>query len=271
VIARAVRVGQPRHDDLAEVLILPRPPAGNLHVHALELEQVGCHGSRPRPCLGFRIWCSVRRRSRRDISQADTRSRVDPPHSLPNPYGTPVARQTPRPVCWAEGGRMSVFAGPVLSKDDPLHGYENGSEIQVPMEFWKVVVCKPKPRAPGWRVSSSGEGSRVSGRLPRVVRRGGPLRSTTAELICVKGHKVPDAHRRPAGYPLHAVRHAVIPIRPVQLGHRHQMPGQVIRQSHLLQLPFPILGGDVRVRDLTVQRVGVLPGDPRSCPATAGR
>jgi endonuclease G len=41
----------------------------------------------------------------------------------------------------AEGGRMSVFAGPVLSKDDPQHGYENGTEIQVPMEFWKVVVC----------------------------------------------------------------------------------------------------------------------------------
>ena len=41
----------------------------------------------------------------------------------------------------AEGGRMSVFAGPVPSKDDPRHGYENGTEIQVPMEFWKVVVC----------------------------------------------------------------------------------------------------------------------------------
>jgi endonuclease G len=41
----------------------------------------------------------------------------------------------------AEGGRMSVFAGPVLNPDDPRHGYENGTEIQVPMEFWKVVVC----------------------------------------------------------------------------------------------------------------------------------
>ena len=41
----------------------------------------------------------------------------------------------------AEGGRMSVFAGLVLSANDPRHGYENGTEIQVPMEFWKVVVC----------------------------------------------------------------------------------------------------------------------------------
>lgn len=41
----------------------------------------------------------------------------------------------------AEGGRMSVFAGPVLNPDDPEHGYEDGATIQVPMEFWKVVAC----------------------------------------------------------------------------------------------------------------------------------
>jgi endonuclease G, mitochondrial len=41
----------------------------------------------------------------------------------------------------AEGGRMSVFAGPVLSAGDPSHGYENGTTIQVPMEFWKGLVC----------------------------------------------------------------------------------------------------------------------------------
>src|SRR5260370_42456263 len=40
------------------------------------------------------------------------------------------------------------------------------------------------------------------------------------------------------------------------------MPGQVFRQPRRFQLPFPILGGDVRVRDLTVQRVRVFPGDP---------
>src|SRR5215469_1394686 len=32
------------------------------------------------------------------------------------------------------------------------------------------------------------------------------LGSTTAELIRVEHHKVPDAHCRPAGHPLHAVR-----------------------------------------------------------------
>ena len=41
----------------------------------------------------------------------------------------------------AEGGRMCVFAGPVLDPSDPQHGYGNGTEIQVPMEFWKVVAC----------------------------------------------------------------------------------------------------------------------------------
>ena len=43
-----------------------------------------------------------------------------------------------------EGGRMCVFAGPVLNPDDPQHGYGNGTEIQVPMEFWKVITCTAK-------------------------------------------------------------------------------------------------------------------------------
>jgi endonuclease G len=41
----------------------------------------------------------------------------------------------------AEGGRMSVFSGPVLNPEDPRHGYDDEHDIQVPMEFWKVVVC----------------------------------------------------------------------------------------------------------------------------------
>jgi endonuclease G len=39
------------------------------------------------------------------------------------------------------GGRMVIFAGPVLNPEDPEHGYENGTTIQVPMEFWKIVLC----------------------------------------------------------------------------------------------------------------------------------
>src|SRR5207245_2648599 len=100
------------------------------------------------------------------------------------------------------------------------------------------------------------------GRLQRVVRRGGPLRSTTAELIRVKRHKFADAHPRPAGQPLHAVGQPVIPTRPVQLAHRHEMPGEVLRHPPLLDPAFPILGGDVRVRDLTVERVRELTGYP---------
>jgi hypothetical protein len=38
------------------------------------------------------------------------------------------------------------------------------------------------------------------------------------------------------------------------------MPGQVLRQPRPFQFPFPILGRDVRVRDLTVQCVRVLRG-----------
>jgi hypothetical protein len=117
----------------------------------------------------------------------------------------------------------------------------------------------PRPPAETTTLESRKGGPR---RLRRVVRRGGPLRPTTAELIRVQRHKFPDAHRRPAGRPLHPVRQPVIAPRPVQLGHCHQMPGQVVRQPRPFQLPFPILGGDVRVRDLTVQRVRVLPGDP---------
>jgi len=44
----------------------------------------------------------------------------------------------------AEGGRMSIFAGPVLNKVDPKHGYPNRAKVQVPMEFWKVVMCVSK-------------------------------------------------------------------------------------------------------------------------------
>jgi endonuclease G, mitochondrial len=44
----------------------------------------------------------------------------------------------------ALGGRMVVFAGPVLNPDDPEHGYRNTIPIQVPMEFWKVVLCTAK-------------------------------------------------------------------------------------------------------------------------------
>lgn len=39
------------------------------------------------------------------------------------------------------GGRMSVFAGPVLNPEDEWYGYEDEHMIQVPMEFWKVVLC----------------------------------------------------------------------------------------------------------------------------------
>lgn len=39
------------------------------------------------------------------------------------------------------GGRMTVFAGPVLSADDTWYGYEEEHMIQVPMTFWKVVIC----------------------------------------------------------------------------------------------------------------------------------
>ena len=97
--------------------------------------------------------------------------------------------------------------------------------------------------------------SQVAGaRSERVRATRGRSLSTTAELIRVKRHEFADAHRRPAGYPLHAVRQPVIPTRSVQLAHRDQMPGEVLRQPRTRQRAFPILGRDVRVRDLAVHR-----------------
>jgi endonuclease G len=53
----------------------------------------------------------------------------------------------------AEGGRMSVFAGPVLNPADPRHGYGNGTEIQVPMEFWKIAVCVSHEGGPAQKLA----------------------------------------------------------------------------------------------------------------------
>src|SRR5262245_25937335 len=58
--------------------------------------------------------------------------------------------------------------------------------------------------------------SAAPGRLSCFVRPGEPLRSATAELSGVKRHELPDAHRRPAGQPLHSVRQPVVPPRPMQ-------------------------------------------------------
>src|SRR5262249_20736831 len=87
-------------------------------------------------------------------------------------------------------------------------------------------------------------------------------RPPTAEATRVKRPNPPGAHRRAAGPPLHAVREPVIPTCPVQLAHRHQVTGQVLRQPRPCELPFPIVGGDVGVRNLTVQRVREFTGDP---------
>src|SRR5262249_10562174 len=86
--------------------------------------------------------------------------------------------------------------------------------------------------------------------------------STTSELLRVKRYEFPDAHRWPSRHLLHASSLPVISTLSVQLGHRHQVLGQVLRQPRPFQLPFPFLGGNVLVCDLTVQRVRVLPCDP---------
>ncbi len=71
------------------------------------------------------------------------------------------------------------------------------------------------------------------------------LRSTTAERIRVMRHKCPEAHHRPVTRSTRPPAGHSAP--PVKLGYCHQMPGQVLRQPYPFQLPFPILGGDVRV------------------------
>lgn len=88
------------------------------------------------------------------------------------------------------------------------------------------------------------------------------LRDTSAELTRMKRHKFPDTHRRPTRDPLDAVRLPVITTCPVQLAHRQEMTRQMLRQMLHLQLLFPLLGVDVRVRDLAIQRVREFAGDP---------
>src|ERR1700730_17500873 len=88
------------------------------------------------------------------------------------------------------------------------------------------------------------------------------LGATSAELLRVKRHKFPDAHRRPTGHPLDAVRLSVITARPVQLAHRQKMTRQMPRNTLPFQPLFPLLGAEVRIRDLSVQRVREFAGDP---------
>ena len=53
----------------------------------------------------------------------------------------------------AEGGRMSIFSGPVLNPADPRRSYDDQREIQVPMEFWKVVVCVGRSNGPAEKLA----------------------------------------------------------------------------------------------------------------------
>jgi hypothetical protein len=48
----------------------------------------------------------------------------------------------------------------------------------------------------------------------------------------------------------------------MQLAHRQKMPSQMLRHTLPFQLLFPLLGADVRIRDLSVQRVREFAGDP---------
>ena len=80
-------------------------------------------------------------------------------------------------------------------------------------------MADPPTRPPGPPAETTTPESRQRGpgRLERAIRRGGPLRSTAAELVRVQCHELPDAHRRPTGHPLHPIRQPVVPARPVQL------------------------------------------------------
>ena len=61
-----------------------------------------------------------------------------------------------------------------------------------------------------------------------------------------KRHEFPDAHGWLSDHPFYAVRCPIVPACSVQLRHRHQVMGQVLRQPRPSQPPFPVLGRDVR-------------------------
>jgi endonuclease G len=72
----------------------------------------------------------------------------------------------------AVGGRMSVFAGPVLNPDDPEKSYAEGASIQVPMEFWKVIMCV-----------SEEDGKRVKRAYGFIFDQSDPIRSRGFEKM----------------------------------------------------------------------------------------
>src|SRR5690242_18468723 len=55
------------------------------------------------------------------------------------------------------------------------------------------------------------------------------LGPAAAEVSGVEGNELLDAHGWATGDALNTVRQAIIPTRPVQLAHRHEMAGQVVR------------------------------------------
>jgi hypothetical protein len=117
-----------------------------------------------------------------------------------------------------------------------------------------IVNLREKP--------ARGRDAHGRGRRARGSCDAAASRSTTAKPIRVERHEIPDADRRPPGHALHAVGHPVVPTCAGELGHREEVPSQVLRQPHRLQLALPLLGRDVAVRDLAVERLRVLARDP---------
>jgi endonuclease G len=56
-------------------------------------------------------------------------------------FGSFGGRYVPETLTRALDDQMVVLAGPVLGDDDPTHGYPGEKPIQVPMRYWKVVLC----------------------------------------------------------------------------------------------------------------------------------
>ena len=115
--------------------------------------------------------------------------------------------------------------------DDPGHRQQAAGKTTAKAKTLVPEIDPASIRRLGLRVDSR-HSEEITRRLPAVLFGAiYLLGATSAELLGVKRHKFPDAHRRPAGHPLDAVRLPVITTRSMQLAHRQKMPRQMLRQT----------------------------------------
>ncbi len=130
---------------------------------------------------------------------------MSPAQELPSPEGEASGGASPR-LPWPR------FAAPAWCREEAKRGHK---------------CCQRSRTWPAGGLRHSEEiTEKACSRALGALRL---LGATAAELLRVKRHKFPDAHRGPAGQSLDAVHLPVITTRPVQRAHRQKVPHQMLR------------------------------------------